>query len=418
MFYLAFIPILFTGGLLSLAYRAARTTWQTRKSPGSRPHPAAVAAGTVKGVLFAGALTGLIAVSLLLLRVYQADQVDRLTDRYDELQLVSLPCETRESGHEVQVLLTRPLPAPPAPVVSGPGHPGPAYLAARFKDAHRTVEFELLNTEASFVRSCHIRLAGTGVYFFPVYERGAATEAAFQGIKMQAQDLALLDGLYLVEGAEALTLWPFIAIPGNREEIIPFKSGKIDRLCERMAAEARGGFGLWPDHAVAAYGELVRRHPYYRPFARALLAHGARTGSEEVTRDVWKTLGLYVPWLRPEAAAWFSGRAAELREAGAWEDAVKMYETALAVAPGDLWNRVHIGEIQQALGNVEAAMDSFREVLYKAPESPRAAGCSIPCSPHGDSSAAAAFWADLVEKHRAPPCASFRGYRPGADEDG
>lgn len=402
MFYLAFIPILFTGGLLRLAYRAARTAWQTRKSPGSRPRLAAVAAGSVKGVLFAGALAGLITVSLALLRVYQAGQVDRLLDRYEELRLTQLSCEKQENGHEVQVLLQQPLSSSRIPTGPGNGRAAPAYLAARFKDAHRTVEFEVLNTEASFERSCHIRLAGTGVYFFPVYERGAATEAQFRGIRMQAQDLALLEGLYLAEGAEALMLWPFIAIPGNRKEIIPFKSGTIDRLCEMIAAEARGGFGLWPDHAVAAYRELVRHHPYYPPFARALLAHGARTGSEDVTRDIWKTLGIYVPGLRAEAAAWLSGRAAELMEAKSYEDAVAMYETALVVAPGDLWNRVHIGEIQQALGNVGAAMDSFREVLYKAPESPRAAGrLDALFAAQGDNEAAAAFWAALVEKHPA-----------------
>ncbi|NLV45120.1 MAG: tetratricopeptide repeat protein [Candidatus Hydrogenedentes bacterium] len=84
-----------------------------------------------------------------------------------------------------------------------------------------------------------------------------------------------------------------------------------------------------------------------------------------------------------------------------YDDARLLYETALAVSPGDLWPRVHLGELYELLGDADAALSCYRAVLMAVPDSPVTAKkmndllqrLSL------DEGVAVAEWRAIAEKH-------------------
>lgn len=84
-----------------------------------------------------------------------------------------------------------------------------------------------------------------------------------------------------------------------------------------------------------------------------------------------------------------------------YDDARLLYETALTVSPGDLWPRVHLGELYELLGDADAALSCYRAVLMAVPDSPVTAKKlhdllqRLPL----DEGAAMVEWRAIAEKH-------------------
>ncbi len=90
------------------------------------------------------------------------------------------------------------------------------------------------------------------------------------------------------------------------------------------------------DEGLAAMRDIAQKHP-------------------EQASDISKRLG--------EIAATFTGQEK-------MEEAILLYKTALELSPTDLWPQVHLGEIYEAQGHQEEAMNAYRDVLLQKPESP------------------------------------------------
>ena len=73
-----------------------------------------------------------------------------------------------------------------------------------------------------------------------------------------------------------------------------------------------------------------------------------------------------MPEMRAEAAFRIAEKAEALKNQGSYKQAIHYHETALNVAPGELWNRVRIGELQAASGDQESARHTFKRILRQA----------------------------------------------------
>ncbi len=400
LFYLAFLPAFFTGGVVSLGFGRVRAALRSRKDIPLRTFLGGGIRQTLKGLLFVVVLTAVVAASLASLRLYQHARVSRMLAAYDAARLSPIPVEKESGENTVRLRPARTLPELLGSSPPGQGQVVPAYLALRFREADRTVVVTLLNKNEAFVRPCIIRLHGSGTYFFPVCEFGAVTDAMFAGLELPAEDADLVEGLYLVENAAAFPVWPFITVPENKADFIPWKTGRIDRSLEWFNVELRAGFGLWPEKAACAYSALIRRYPFHAPFANRALAYAARSADSLLLLRTWEHIGACMPDRRAEAAVWISREADRLRERGDLTTAFLYYEAAHGVAPGALWNRVRMGEILAEEGDCEAAITAFRYVLERAPESPYTANLLndlfIKCR---NAEEAVSFWEVLVEAH-------------------
>jgi len=400
LFYLAFVPFFFTGSLCSRVWQSAYGACRRRQEIAVGPWLAAGARNLLKGFLFVAALAGLIAAALAGLRFYQYRQAGRLLDRYAGVQLRPLPCRTERHENRVRLVPEQSLSEFLNVPFPSRGQLLPAYLAVRFKQADRTVAFTLLNENDAFVKPCQLRLKGTGSYFFPAYEFGGLTNTVFTGLELSAEDGPLVEGLYLVENGDTLPLWPFIGVPENRAHFLACKTGSLDRWAETLGAELVSRCGLRPERGVDAYAALIRRTPGHLPFAERALAHAARSGDETLLPAAWETIGVYMPEMRSEAALRIAEIAGALENEGSYEQAIQYYEAALNVSPGELWNRVRIGEIQAASGDQESALHAFKSILRQAPESPHTAKLLDDlCQQEGLQEDAAAFWRELGEAH-------------------
>lgn len=400
LFYLAFIPVLFLGLLLQQGISLARRACGAGKAVLSPSWLGGFARGAfrgaafvvVPGIAFAAILTGL--------RFYQARQVEALLETYGELRLAPLPCSAERQ--ENKVLLS---PHQTLAVLKGKNPPEkgevfPAYLAVKFKDARRTVTFNLSNENEAFLRSCTVRLNGNGIYYFPAYDFGAVTPAVFKGLEFSAEDYECFEGLFHVENADELSLWPYITISENQGDFLAWKVGRLDLWAAFIRAELASGFGLFPEKALSAYLNLIPRHPYYEPYANRALAWAQRCGKEERLLEAYETIGISMPELRSWASVWITQRAKAFQETGCKEKAIRYYEAALKVMPTDLWNLVRIGEIQSASGNSADAIKAFQNVLRRAPDSPYTAKLlDAFFEETGDDQAAGAFWRELVETY-------------------
>ncbi len=400
LFYLAFVPVFFTGALLSRVYQAAYGACRGRKEISVVPWLASRARNFLKGFLFVAVLAGLVAAALAGLRFYHYRQVNRLLDSYTRLQLRPLPCRTERHENRIRLVPEQSLSEFLKVPFPSHGHLLPVYLMVRFKQADRTVAFTLLNENDAFVKPCHLRLKGTGGYYFPAYEFGGITNTVFTGVELSAEDGPLVEGLYLVEDGDTLPLWPFIGVPENKAHFLACKTGSLDRWVETLGAELVSGCGLRPERGVDAYAALIRRIPGHLPFAERALAHAARSGEDTRLLAAWESIGVYMPEMRAEAALRIAEIAEALKNQGAYEQAILYYETALNVAPGELWNRVRIGELQAASGDQESALHTFKSILRQAPESPYTAKLFDDlCQQAGLHEDAAAFWRELGEAY-------------------
>lgn len=399
-FHLAFVSVFFAATLAVFCARGVQALVQAVRERRLKPALYATVWGIVAGIMFLVSVVTVSGGAVPVLRSYQELNAEELLARYDTLSLTPLPL-TEEQVEDMRVLkLETPIAERLGRMPLEEGRVAAAYLAVRFHPAHRTVVFSLLNTNATFNRPAYIRLNGSGVYFFPVYDFGATPDALFTGLSLHWEDRSLVEGVYLVEDAEYLELWPFIAVPENPADFIPYKTGRLDRFYETCNQELRALFADTPEPVVYAYLDLVRRYPYHAPFAERALAHARRSSDAQLLLQTWTHIGAYMPEQRLRATQWLADRAKAFHESGASQTALVYYRAAREVAPRDLWNLVRIGEIYWEEGHVDEARAAFEEVLRQAPElSYTAAKMDALLLAQGDAVSARTFWESLAEMH-------------------
>lgn len=400
LFYLAFIPVFFLGLLLQQGITLVRGACGAGKGVLSRSWFRGFSHGVFRGTAFVVVPGIAFAIIMAGLRLFQAGQADTLQETYGELRLAPLTCSAQRQENKVLLSPHQTLAALKGKNPPERGEVLSAYLAVKFKDVKRTVTFSLLNENDAFLRSCTVRLNGKGIYYVPAFDFGAVTPAVFKGLEFTAEDYEFFEGLFHVENADELVLWPYIAIPENQGDFLAWKVGRLDLWAAFIRAELASGFGLFPEKALSAYLKLIPRHPYYEPYANRALAWAQRCGKEERLLEAYETIGISMPVLRSRVSIWITDRAKAFQETGCPEKAIRYYEAALKVMPTDLWNLVRIGEIQSASGNSTDAIKAFQNVLWRAPDSPYTAKLlDALYAETGNDQAAGAFWRELVDTY-------------------
>lgn len=162
-----------------------------------------------------------------------------------------------------------------------------------------------------------------------------------------------------------------------------------------MALECLGQL----DDARDAYRRALNHNPEVEQAAYQLAMLEVRTGNMDEglaamrdiaqkhpnqVSDISKHLG--------EIAAIFTGQEK-------MEEAILLYKTALELSPTDLWPQVRLGEIYEAQGNVDAALDTYRQVLLQKPESPVTASKlqRLLIRTQASQEAVLAAWQDIVD---------------------
>ncbi len=397
-FYLAFVPFFFSGMLISLSYRngavlywyAGAKGWKSALRKGLR--------AAAKGGLF---VTGLVVCMVLLLsglRVFQKRHWDRSLDQYAHASLAPLTLEEEREGDNVRLLLPQNMTALRGHTPPGPGEVASFYLVARFKGEGRTVSFQLLNTNPIFTRPCQVVLQGEGLYFFPVYDYDFNPPFTFLGIALSAGDRPFFEGLYLFENGDSMRLWPYVFVPEDRRTFAYYKMGRLDRGILGFQAQARGGFGLYPEKSQKAFLSLIPRHPFHDAFAGHALWCARRCGGEEHLIHTWETIGAFMPEWRSEAGQWLVARAEEAQQENNPGEAVRLYEKAGAILPENLRYRERTGELQERGGEFAAARTTYKSILQMYPENASVA-YRLHALSAGEPGVAeyASFWEDLVD---------------------
>lgn len=366
-FYLALVPLLFAGMLVTLMGRGCILLISRR---GSGFTGRGVLYATLRGIAFIGALVIIVAIGLYVTRVYQRARWEVSLDTYSVAGLDGIPLNRERSGDKVRLLLKQSMVEYTGQSQPADGEVAAFYLAARFHGGERTVSFTLLNNNPVFTRTCSVVLRSGGVFFFPVYDYGDDTPFLFQGIEMDYGDMPLFEGLYWFKGSDVLRFWPYVFVPENRKEFSWYKSGRLDRLFSAFLAEAKGGFGLWPDKALAQYIDLLARYPFDNIFARRALNYAWCVGTPESLAGVWETIGNFMPSRRLEAAAWFAKRAEGAIPLYGRTEAIRLYGIAFSICPDNERYQENIGNLQEAGGEYSQALETYESLLTRHPENP------------------------------------------------
>lgn len=367
-FYLAFVPLFFTGIVATYLYESGAAFIRRLNADSWKTLLQARLGAAGKGILF----TTIFVLSSILvlagLREFQKRQWSPSLDRYANASLSRLPLEEKQAGDNVQLLLPKSmveLQQEPSPQ---PGEVASFYLAARFRHDGRTISFRLLNTNPTFERPCQVTVQGSGLYFFPVYDYDFDPPFRFLGIEINAGDRSCFDGLYLFETGDALRFWPYIFVPENRDNFACYKTGRLDRWAKGMVAEASGGYGIWPEKSLTACLNLIVRHPHHTAFADRALMHAQRCADIACRIKAWETIGAFMPERRLEAAAWLVNRAEEVRKTSNLSEAILLYQKAVRIFPSNLRYQEIIAELQETRGAYAAALTTYETLLERQPE--------------------------------------------------
>lgn len=71
-----------------------------------------------------------------------------------------------------------------------------------------------------------------------------------------------------------------------------------------------------------------------------------------------------------ESAKYCTDFAACFSDLGDKATAIRLYKAALEISPDDLWPQVYLGELYEKQGKYETALETYRDILIKKPESP------------------------------------------------
>jgi len=133
-----------------------------------------------------------------------------------------------------------------------------------------------------------------------------------------------------------------------------------------MALESLGQL----DDARDTYRRALNHNPEAEQAAYQLAMLEVRTGNMgeglAAMRDIAKK--------HPDQVSGISNGLGEIAktfiEQKKMEEAILLYNTALELSPTDLWPQVRLGEIHEAQGHREEALNAYRAVLLQKPESP------------------------------------------------
>lgn len=122
--------------------------------------------------------------------------------------------------------------------------------------------------------------------------------------------------------------------------------------------------------ARAAYMRVLDHNQEFDQVAYKLAALEILTGN----MDQGLTKIQEIVQQHPDQAEGISAHLGELAKnftgQGKMEEAILLYKSALEISPTDLWPQVYLGEIYEAQGNQDNALEAYRSVLMQKPESP------------------------------------------------
>ena len=194
-------------------------------------------------------------------------------------------------------------------------------------------------------------------------DAAGAMEACEMALKFRPEDLAVaarLQGCYARSGktGEARRFW--------QEIVETWPEAKVPQLYLGITLENMG----LKEEAVAAYETLLRLDPAYGEALYRLGAIRILEGAWESGAAMMREAVIGDVRLKSE----ISRRCMELADCfEEWKDhdfAARMYELALEISPGDLWPLVNLGRLYEQIGDDNAALSCYRQVLATAPESP------------------------------------------------
>ncbi len=124
------------------------------------------------------------------------------------------------------------------------------------------------------------------------------------------------------------------------------------------------------DKAALAYQKALSLRPVYPEASYRLGILKVLLGETNSGLRMIRDAAASDPALASDMSRRCDAVASECIAQKQYQTAMLLYDTALAVSPGDLWPRVHQGELHELLGEKEAAADSYRAVLMAVPDSP------------------------------------------------
>lgn len=194
-------------------------------------------------------------------------------------------------------------------------------------------------------------------------DEAGAMEAYETALKFRPEDLAVaarLQGYNARAGktGEAHRFW--------QEITATWPEAKVPRLYLGISLESMGR----TEEAAVAYETLLRLDPAYGEALYRLGAIRILEGAWESGAAMMREAAVRDVRLKGD----INRRCMELADCfEEWKDyafAVRMYELALEASPGDLWPLVNLGRLYEHIGDNNAALFCYRQVLTVAPESP------------------------------------------------
>lgn len=366
-FYLAFVPFFFAGLLITITVRFFLSSLRHYRT-GTLGNAFFVYARCIsKGTLFVVLVIAITMSILGVLRVYQRQRWNTYLDRLEQARLTPVPFVKEAHKGKIRFLLTESVAAMQG-TASVPEHEvASAFLAVRFNGGNRTLSFDLLNTNPLLSRPCTVVLQGEGHYFFPVYDFSFEPPFSFLGIEVNGADSLFLEGIYLVENADALRLWPYVFLPEKRKYFNYAKMGRLDRAFQHLRVEVASGFGRWPERALLEYEQLIRKYPLHAHFADYALRRAEDHGDRAQLIQLWEVIGAFVPERRLEACLWLARQAESALSENLFDDAISLYQKAAQLMPDDLTYRIRIAEIYEQSEGVSSALQEYEDILENNP---------------------------------------------------
>lgn len=383
----------------------------------------------------AGRTLVVLAVPLLLcaaglagLRYWQANGVNRMMTAYRAAE--KLPVETVMVEEEDLCVVrpVRPLPGLEESWNLPVGDGAASYVVLTFEQADFAFPVQLRykpkrgpNLQHEFV----VPAGGERSYIVPVYEmadflpqdfllvkhrfnntplanllvHGLGTNK-FDGIGLRKDTAHLLKAVAYLEDHGRLPWLLYLRLDPDPAKFRPFKRLGWEKDLLGLPAEWR----YWrTGNALKAsldYLGLLSEYPDHRPYADRILSLLSRIDDPETRADILFRAGGY----SMDRGGWFAARiaeiAAETEAAGNLIKAEQLYRQAIALAPGDMWHRVHLADLLLKQGDTETALHLYADVLEGAPESPYSARqFDQVCLDTGRLEYLTQFWTSLHEKH-------------------
>ena len=426
LFHLSFMPYWAVLWLLATAGRAAAR--RMRAGSGGNGLPWRPMARAVTGM---AAFLALLAVTGWCLDRVQARSVGRLLECYRAATLEPVPFREVPRG-DGWVLLEplKPVPGLGPDAAVDPYACGQALLALKLEWGPPAFPVRMVyegGSAADFSRDIYPLVKNPSgdtplTCFLPALELNwpgatmadpeggnTAGRGRFVGIAVPEPQRDRVRGLFRVTDAAQFPLHLFITVPDDAARFVAGKTGPWTRQWALWGAQ----WGGTPKEKAACLCGVAQRYPYDRRVRHALEALVRSEQDSLVWNQAWPVLASLNPDM-PEAE--ICSRAAKERlAAGDIVGALVLFRRARSLSPNDLRNRVDLGGALEAAGEDDGALEEYRAVLSKAPESPHCSGrIDALYDRRNDPAGRVAEWRRLVQLH--PDAAVPRLHLGGALE--